>query len=149
MTKLVARSCCHRCCQLVDQLSDKAKANVIMLHGTKRGGFIGLGDVVEAVIHALGLHKVWAVLHGQKTDWVCPACKRRKTWLNKLWYFGSPETKRLWCDLVGNKNLAVDAEYPFVVHERPDGSRSFSAVPDWAIKDAAVINEVLERQCNV
>lgn len=149
MLKLVVKAGCGRCCKLVSQLSETNKDKIVSLHSSDCCGFIGLGDVVEWLIHAVDLHKVWAKLHGQKADWVCPGCMRRKTWLNKLWYFGKPETKALWVALVDSKELAIDAEYPFFVCQYPDGGYAFSAISDAELSHPKLIDALLaEGSCD-
>ena len=117
MMKLVTKQGCCRCYALKSMLCDEAKKQVIEIRGTKCCGYVGLGDVVEAVIHTLQLHKLWALLHGKPTNWVCPGCQRRKNWLNELWYFGSKDTKAVWKAVVDSKHLKADAQYPFLMVE--------------------------------
>lgn len=142
--QVLAKIGCHRCCELVGKLSVKAKTKVIWLRGSNCCGFIGLGDVVEAVIHAFGLHKVWAWVNHEKPDWVCPACMRRKAMLNKLWYFGDKSTKSLWLALVNDKYLPANAEYPFLVYNAKDGSIAFSEIHDEYISNPEHLSETLE-----
>lgn len=143
MFLIVTKSGCERCCSLVAKLSELAKLRVVRL-GPADGCFVGLGDVVEYLIHMFGLHIVWAWMHGKKATWVCPSCMRRKTWLNKLWYFGDESTKALWLALVNDKDLRHDAQYPFFVSEIDTGVYAFSAIGDIQLAEPDVINTLLE-----
>lgn len=142
MTKLITKHGCCRCAVLVSKLSGTARMNVIELHGTECCGFIGLGDFVEAVIHSVGLHKLWAWLHGKPSSWVCPGCQSRKTWLNNLWYFGPKSTKSIWKALVSDETLPVNAQYPFLMTTY--GCPYFSEVSDKQIEYPAQLNKLLE-----
>lgn len=151
MLRLVTKSGCDRCCRLVAKLSEPAKSKVILLRGSNCCSFIGIGDVVEWLIHLAGLHKVWARLHGQNADWVCPGCKRRKNRLNKLWYFGDKEHKKLWAALVDSPDLAADAEYPFIVsvsNREDEDKYFFLPVSNEGIENPSCIDEALKDQCD-
>lgn len=144
MTKLISKHGCCRCYALESRLSDEAKKHVIEIRGTKCCGYVGLGDVVEAFIHFLQLHKVWAVLHGKPTNWVCPGCQRRKNWLNKLWFFGDKETKAIWLEVISSTHLKADAQYPFLMVNIYGVGHIFYELNDTDIANPVWINKALE-----
>lgn len=146
MTKLITKGGCHRCEKLVAALSEEARKHVIQVYATECCGFVGLGDVVEAIIHLFQLHKVWAWLHRKPTNWVCPGCKRRKNWLNLLWYFGDKQSKAVFRKLLEDTKLPDDAEYPFIMFSHFAGSLVFfSTVPCSVLEKPWLIETLLTK----
>ena len=144
MTKLIIKGGCYRCEKLVAALSEEARKQVIQIHGTKCCGFVGLGDVVEAIIYLFQLHKVWAWLHRKPTNWVCPGCQRRKNWLNLLWYFGDKQSKGVLRKLLADTNLPDGAEYPFLMFSHFAGAMTFfGAIPGEVLDKPWLIETLL------
>ncbi len=143
MVKLIIKGGCHRCEKLVAALSEEARKHVIKVYGTKCCGFVGLGDVVEAIIHLFQLHKVWAWLHRKPTNWVCPGCQRRKNWLNLLWYFGDKQSKGVFRKLLEDTKLPDDAEYPFIMFSHFAGSLVFFSTVPYSVLEKPWLIETL------
>ena len=146
MTKLITKGGCHRCKKLVVALSEEARKHVIQVYATECCGFVGLGDVVEAIIHLFQLHKVWAWLHRKPTNWVCPGCQRRKNWLNLLWHFGDKQSKAVLRKLLADTKLPDDAEYPFLMFSHFAGTMTFfSTIPGEVLDKPWLIETLLTK----
>ena len=134
MVRLITKDGCCRCVLLKSKIetyysSEYMKGDsfeLVNIHGTKYGGFVGLGDVVEFIIHFLSLNVLWAWLHFKKADWKCPGCRRRKHWLNKLWFFGDKASKAIWLEAVYNS--PSDSQYPFVGYQDRHGKWHYNSL---------------------
>lgn len=127
MVRLITKKDCCRCVLLETQLKTFysagyfAKSKVETTEKIEISRFVGLGDIVEAIFCFLRFNVLWAWLHFKPGDWKCPSCKRRKNWLNKLWFFGPKQIKTIWLAAVYNSKR-IDAQYPFVGYQDRHGN---------------------------